>query len=430
MLSGKHILLGVTGGIAAYKAAYLVRAFQQEGAIVRVVMTPSATRFVGVETFSALTGHEVGVHTFIGDDSTSSTLSSSSSSIPSTSTSSSAGKKSPLAKDSSYNQWTRHIQWGEWADWFVIAPCTANTIAKIAHGVSDNLLTATVLAARCPLLICPTMDGEMMESAATLDNLNTLEKRGIHIMEPESGYLASGLIGKGRLPETEAIVQKVDELMGALPGPLYGKKVIVTAGPTREYIDAVRFLSNPSSGKMGVAMAKAAMRLGGSVHLVHGPISIAFPEGIASYAVTSAQDMFEQVAELSPADVYIKAAAVSDFTPKTKVNHKVKKSSAQSSIELVPTPDILSWIGEHKNETAISIGFAMETERLEEQAESKRVHKNADWIIANSIGEDVPQQGFESDYNKVLLLGQGTSLEMEGPKEDLAMNLLRTIFSV
>lgn len=429
MLSGKHILLGVTGGIAAYKAAYLVRAFQQEGAIVRVVMTPSATRFVGIETFSALTGHEVGVHTFIGDDSTSSTLSSSSS-FPSTASSTSSGKKSPLAKDLSHNQWTRHIQWGEWADWFVIAPCTANTIAKIAHGVSDNLLTATVLAARCPLLICPTMDGEMMESAATIDNLKTLEKRGIHIMEPESGYLASGLIGKGRLPETEAIVQKVDELMGELSGPLHGKKIIVTAGPTREYLDAVRFLSNPSSGKMGVAMAKAAMRLGGQVHLVHGPISVEIPEGIYSYPVTSAQDMLEQIKELHPADVYIKAAAVSDFTPKTKVNHKVKKSSADTSIELIPTPDILSWIGEHKHETAISIGFAMETERLEEQAESKRVRKKAHWIIANTIGHDVPQQGFESDHNKVILLGEGISLEMEGPKEDLAMNLLRTIFSV
>lgn len=413
MLSGKHILLGVTGGIAAYKAAYLVRALQQEGAIVRVIMTPAATRFVGVETFTALTGHEVGVHTFIGDDS----------STPSE-------HPTQLNKHQSHNAWTRHIQWGEWADWFVIAPCTANTIAKIAHGASDNLLSATILAARCPLLLCPTMDGEMMESAATLDNLHTLRERGIHIMEPESGYLASGLIGKGRLPEIESIVKKIDELVGELPGPLFGKKVVVTAGPTREYLDPVRFLSNPSSGKMGLAMAKAAMRLGGHVHLVHGPIALEIPEGLLAYPVTSAQDMFEQVQELSPADVYIKAAAVSDFTPKTKVTHKVKKSAEASSIELSSTPDILSWIGDHKNQDAISIGFAMETENLEEQAESKRKRKKANWIIANSIGHDVKQQGFESDYNKVTLLGDELKVHMEGPKEDLAMSLLRTIFSV
>ena len=413
MLSGKHILLGVTGGIAAYKAAYLVRALQKKGALVRVIMTPAATRFIGEETFSALTGHEVGVHTFVQDD---------------------THKRSILGERSSedgtselvHNPWTRHIQWSEWADLFVIAPCTANTIAKITHGNSDNLLTAAVLASRAPLLICPTMDGEMMNAPATAHNFELLKSRGFHLLEPEEGYLASGLTGKGRLPEPDDIVAHIETLLAAKKGLLYGKKIVVTAGPTREHIDPVRFISNPSSGKMGLAMAKAAHRLGGQVHLVHGPISLSIPEGIYSYSVVSAQDMFEQVKVLHPADLFIKAAAVSDFRPTTQHDHKVKKTQGESHISLASTPDILQWIGEHKHPYTISIGFAMETTNLLEQARAKRTKKNADWIVANYIRTQ--QQGFASDYNKVTLVGDGVEESFEGPKDDLGMSLLRRIF--
>ena len=413
MLSGRHILLGVTGGIAAYKAAYLVRALQKKGALVRVIMTPAATRFIGEETFSALTGHEVGIHTFVQDDSLQNSITDAESAHSNTS-------------EQIHNPWTRHIQWSEWADLFVIAPCTANTIAKITHGNSDNLLTAAVLASRTLILICPTMDGEMINAPATTHNLELLKCRGFHLLEPEEGYLASGLMGKGRLPEPDNIVAHVESLIANETGPLYGKKVVVTAGPTREHIDPVRFLSNPSSGKMGLAMAKAAQRLGAQVHLVHGPISLAIPEGIQSYAILSAQDMFEQVKALHPADIFIKAAAVSDFSPATTHNHKVKKSKEESHISLAPTPDILKWIGDHKDQDTISIGFAMETTDLLEQAITKRRKKNADWIIANFIESE--KQGFASNYNKVTLIGDGVEESFEGPKDDLAMSVLRSIF--
>ena len=413
MLSGRHILLGVTGGIAAYKAAYLVRALQKKGALVRVIMTPAATRFIGEETFSALTGHEVGIHTFVQGDSLQNSITDAESAHSNTS-------------EQIHNPWTRHIQWSEWADLFVIAPCTANTIAKITHGNSDNLLTAAVLASRTLILICPTMDGEMINAPATTHNLELLKSRGFHLLEPEEGYLASGLMGKGRLPEPDNIVAHVESLIANETGPLYGKKVVVTAGPTREHIDPVRFLSIPSSGKMGLAMAKAAQRLGAQVHLVHGPISLAIPEGIQSYAILSAQDMFEQVKALHPADIFIKAAAVSDFSPTTTHNHKVKKSKEESHISLAPTPDILKWIGDHKDQDTISIGFAMETTDLLEQAKTKRRKKNADWIIANFIESE--KQGFASNYNKVTLIGDGVEKSFEGPKDDLAMSVLRSIF--
>ena len=413
MLSRRHILLGVTGGIAAYKAAYLVRAFQKRGALVRVIMTPAATRFIGEETFSALTGHEVGVHSFVQDD-----RQHNSSAI--------TELAQFNASEKVHNPWTRHIQWGEWADLFVIAPCTANTIAKITYGNSDNLLTAAVLASRAPILICPTMDGEMMNAPATTHNLELLKSRGFHLIEPEEGYLASGLTGKGRLPEPDHIVAHVEELLAAEAGPLYGKKVVVTAGPTREHIDPVRFISNPSSGKMGLAMVKAAQRLGGQVHLVHGPISLTIPEGIQSYTVLSAQDMFEQVKALHPADIFIKAAAVSDFRPTTTQKYKIKKNQGKPQISLASTPDILKWIGDHKDSDTISIGFAMETTDLLEQAKAKRTKKNADWIIANYVGSG--QQGFASHYNKVILVGDGVEESFEGSKDDLAMSLLRSIF--
>ncbi|MDR9417761.1 bifunctional phosphopantothenoylcysteine decarboxylase/phosphopantothenate--cysteine ligase CoaBC [Gracilimonas sp.] len=394
MLSGKRIILGVTGGIAAYKAAFLLREFQKAGAEVRVTMTPSATRFVGLETFASLSGHEVAVEIF---------------------------PDKPNSGD-----WTRHINWGEWADLFVIAPCTANTLAKITTGISDNMLTSTVLAARCPVLLCPTMDGEMYDSPGVSRNLDKVKEFGYHILEPESGYLASGLEGKGRLPEIDKILEKASEIIGSVKGPLEGKKVVVTAGPTREHIDPVRFISNPSSGKMGVAIAEAAQSLGADVTLIHGPLSIAKPDGIHSVSITSTGDLFEVVKEHADADVIIMAAAVSDFTPVEIHKNKVKKTDAVNSIELERTQDILAWLGEHRKEGQMLIGFAMETENLIENATSKLEKKNADYIIANLLNDK--ESGFEGDTNTVHLLSKDSDQKFQGTKKDIAIEILNSIF--
>lgn len=397
MLSGKRIILGVTGGIAAYKAAFLLRALQKAGADVRVTMTRAATRFVGTETFSSLSKHEVAVDVF-------------------------------PENESATQSWTQHISWGEWADLFVIAPCTANTLSKIANGAADNMLTSTVLAARCPLLICPTMDGEMYESPAVQKNLNTVREFGYHILEPEEGYLASGLEGKGRLPETDLILEKCRTILNNQKpeGPLAGKKVVVTAGPTREHIDPVRFISNPSSGKMGFAMAEAAEQLDAEVTLIHGPVNISSPAGITCIEIESARDLFEQIQNHADADVVIMTAAVSDFSPKEVYSQKVKKDSAHSSIELTQTPDILAWLGEQKRDGQVLIGFAMETENLIENAQAKLKKKNADWIVANSLVEN--DSGFGTDKNKVHLLGKKDSIQIEGLKSDVARKILSHIF--
>lgn len=394
MLSGKRIVLGVTGGIAAYKAVFLLREFQKAGAEVRVTMTPSATRFVGLETFASLSQHEVAVEIF--------------------------------PDDTQSTDWTRHINWGEWADLFVIAPCTANTLSKIASGISDNMLTSTVLAARSPILICPTMDGEMYESPTVTENLKKVQGFGYHALEPASGFLASGLEGKGRLPEFEDILDKASEIIGSIEGPLKGKKVVVTAGPTREFIDPVRFISNPSSGKMGFAMAEAAKRLGAEVKLIHGSVTAPIPEGIHTTSITSAAELFEAVKTHADADVIIMAAAVSDFTPSKKYSHKVKKESGSSSIELSKTTDILAWLGENKKSDQVLIGFAMETEDLIKNAAKKLNKKNADWIIANSLSTE--GAGFEVDTNHVHLISKDSETEFSGTKQEVAELVLGEIF--
>ena len=394
MLSGKRIVLGVTGGIAAYKAVFLLREFQKAGAEVRVTMTPSATRFVGLETFASLSQHEVAVEIF--------------------------------PDDTQSTDWTRHINWGEWADLFVIAPCTANTLSKIASGISDNMLTSTVLAARSPILICPTMDGEMYESPTVTENLKKVQGFGYHILEPATGFLASGLEGKGRLTEFEDILKKASEIIGSIEGPLKGKKVVVTAGPTREFIDPVRYISNPSSGKMGFAMAEAAKRLGAEVKLIHGSVTAPIPEGIHATSITSAAELFEAVKTQADADVIIMAAAVSDFTPSKTYSHKVKKEAGSSSIELSKTTDILAWLGENKKPDQILIGFAMETEYLVENAAKKLNKKNADWIIANSLSTE--GAGFEVDTNHVHLISKDSETEFSGTKQEVAELVLGKIF--
>ena len=397
MFAGKRILLGVTGGIAAYKAVYLLREFQKSGAEIRVIMTPSATRFVGTETFSALSRHEVTVDVFNDNK-------------PDTS-------------------WTKHIHWGEWADLFVIAPCTANTLAKMVHGQSDNMLTSTVIAARCPILICPTMDGEMFESPSVSKNLHQANEMGFYILEPETGYLASGLDDKGRLPEYDVILSKSADIIKehAIQGPLTGKKVVVTAGPTREFLDPVRFLSNPSSGKMGIAMAEAARSLGGNVTLVHGPVN---PEGLERFHTeqfVSADDLFTIMQTHVDADIIIMAAAVADFKPASTHTQKVKKDRGSFPIELEQNPDTLQWLGENRKDGQTLIGFAMETENLRENALAKLSKKNIDWVCANNLNES--GSGFGTNTNTIHLFGKHAEEIFSGTKTQIASDILKRIFN-
>ncbi len=397
-LSGKRVVLGVTGGIAAYKAAVLLRELQKIGADVRCVMTPSALRFLGRDTMSALTRQPVPSDVFPDDADIS-------------------------------ESWSRHIHWAEWADLVLIAPCTANTLAKITHGHSDNMVTSLVLAARCPVFLCPTMDGGMYEAPATRMNRELAKELGFQLIEPDHGYLASGLEDTGRLPEPHEIISR----LAGFPGftdykPLLGKKVTVTAGPTREYADAVRFISNPSSGKMGVAMAVAARDLGAEVTLIHGKLSVPVPAGVSAVPIISAGDLFEAVkAQHEVTDIFIMAAAVSDFRPKQRALHKVKKEGAAMNIELEPTPDSLKWLGENRLDHQILIGFAMETENLIPSATEKRKKKKADYIVANSISGDA--SGFETDENEVHLIGPlGEPASYKGSKEDVAFSVLRAVF--
>lgn len=394
-LSGKKILLGVSGGIAAYKAAGLLRDFQKAGATVRVVMTPSATRFVGVETFATLSRHEVAVDFFDDSD---------------------PGQA-----------WTRHIQWAEWSDLFLVAPCTANTLAKLVHGLADNMLTSIALAARCPLMICPTMDAGMIDHPAVRANLDLAAKQGIDILEPEEGYLASGLEGTGRLPEPSVILEAAGKLLLRRPaGPLTGKRVLVTAGPTREPIDAVRFISNPSSGRMGLAMALAAQRMGGDVLLLHGPVEPEIPSSIPHRRIDTARELFEEVRAEADADVVIMAAAVADYTPSSPSGGKLAKSDREMELSLQPTTDILQWLGERKKKGQTLIGFAMESGGAEERALEKLRKKNLDWICANDISE--PGAGFGLETNRILLLDGRRSHTYSGSKETIAGQILRTIF--
>ena len=400
MLSGKKIILGVSAGIAAYKAVELLRRLQKEGAEVRVCTTPDTQHFVGNATFAAISGHKVATSIF--------------------------------SKHQSASTWSEHIDWGEWADLMIIAPCTANTLAKIAHGLSDNMLTTTVLAARCPILICPTMDGEMYEAPAVQQNLTRIQDFGYYLLEPESGYLASGLEGKGRLPEYNQILDKAKTILGyklqEAQKPLEGKRVLVTAGPTREHLDPVRFLSNPSSGKMGLAMAKAASELGAEVSLFVGPSvqTVDTSHTTNTSHFTSADQLFSLIKEKwEDIDILIMAAAVSDWKAKHILERKVKKDETVS-FDFERTPDILAWAGENKKPHQRLIGFAMETEELMQNALQKLKRKNADWILANLLH----QQGksvFGSDTNEILAVGNTNSFALKGSKTEIALNFLKRI---
>lgn len=404
-LSGARILIGVTGGIAAYKSVLLIRELQKAGAHVRAMATPAATRFIGIETLKAITRETVPVEVFSDDPS---------------------------------SDWTRHIQWGEWADLILIAPCTANTLAKLANGLSDSMLTSTVLAAAKPVILCPTMDGDMYHHPATRRNLQDLSSYGYHILEPETGYLASGQEGTGRLPEANVILEVAREVLNARSRPtqttyLKGRRVLVTAGPTREYIDAVRFISNPSTGKMGFAMAMAARDAGAEVELLHGPVEIAPPSGVRSTGFTSAYDLNTLVQQKADnADIVIMAAAVSDSMPSTRAARKLHKEELDDALQLKRTPDILAWLSDHRQKaqrkTPFLLGFAMETDEVMESATRKLHKKGLDAILVNELREGV--SGFATDRNELTLLRPDTDpIRYEGSKREIAAQILRELFS-
>ena len=384
LLKGKHIVLGISGGIAAFKAVELLRRLSDQEAQVAVVMTRNAQRFVTPLTFQALTPH--GVYTDLFD------------------------AYRPGAMD--------HIQLAGWADLIVLAPATANSIAKAAHGLADDLLSTFLLACPAPKLFCPAMNVRMFENSILQANLQKLRENKSHVLDPSSGLLACGQEGAGRLPETELIIEEILRLLS--PQDLAGEEILVTAGCTREAIDPVRFISNPSTGKMGFSLARVARRRGARVTLITGPTPLEPGPGISIIRVTSALEMEKEVLRVYPrATIVIKSAAVSDFRPKEYIPQKVKKKEATLQLTLVPNPDILRELGQKKKKQFL-VGFAAETKDLLENAYQKIKEKNLDMIVANPIGK--PDAGFGWDTNQVLFLfpdGKTESLPVM-PKEDIA----------
>lgn len=396
MLEGKHIVLGVTGGIAAYKIPLLVRDLLRAGAEVQVVMTPSATHFVTPLTLATLSRREVVLDMFPPPDQ------------PAT-------------------QWTKHIELALWADAMVLAPATANTIAKIVCGMADNFLTALVLARRCPLIVAPSMDSDMYLNEVTQHNIARLRELGVTIVEPESGDLASGLVGPGRLPEASVIVRSITNLLAGMITDLAGKNILVTAGPTHEPIDPVRFLGNRSSGKMGFALAAVAARRGATVTLVSGPVQLATPPGVRRIDVASARQMHDAVLkEFDGTDALIMAAAVADFSPATVAAAKIKRDTIAGdtwNIACVKNPDILRAASERKKHQ-VMIGFALETSDELTHARQKLAGKGLDLVVMNN--PTVEGAAFGSDTNVVTLLSSdGTTLQLpRKSKTDVANEIL------
>jgi phosphopantothenoylcysteine decarboxylase/phosphopantothenate--cysteine ligase len=371
LLYNRKVLLGVSGSIAAYKSAHLVRELIKRGAEVQVVITDAAKDFVTPLTLSTLSTRPV-YSAFIEDE------------------------------QKAYGVWNNHVEMGLWADLMVIAPASSNTLSKMATGGCDNLLTAVYLSAKCPVFAAPAMDLDMYANGATSDNLKILEQRGVGIIDSDYGELASGLVGKGRMAEPEAIADHLEEYLSSTL-PLFGKKVLINAGPTHEHLDPVRFLGNNSSGKMGAAIAAAARDLGANVHLVLGPTQTALDlKGITVTRVTSADDMLSaMVSDFTDSSLTVCCAAVSDYKPVSQAEHKIKKSDEGDSltISLEKTPDILSTLGTLKGEENHLVGFALETRDGESYAKQKLDKKNASAIVLNTLGKQ--GVGFETDTNEV-----------------------------
>ena len=363
MLKGKTILLGVTGGIAAYKAAYLASALVKLHASVEVIMTDHATKFITPLTFEQLTGNRCMVDTF----------------------------------DRNFSHQVEHIALADRTDLVIIAPATANVCAKLAHGLADDMLTTTVLACRCPKLIAPAMNTNMYENPVTQDNLEALKHYGWEVIAPASGRLACGAVGAGKLPEPDLLVQHILRAV-AMSHDLAGKKVLVTAGPTQESLDPVRYLTNHSTGKMGYAIAKMAMLRGAEVTLISGPTALEKPPFVEVVDIRSAQDMFEAVAaRCEQSDLIFKAAAVADYTPADYSDDKIKKKDADLSIPLKRTQDILKYLGEHRRKGQVICGFSLETRDMVENSRAKLAKKKVDMICANNL--KVAGAGFGVDTN-------------------------------
>ena len=386
MLKGKTVLLGVTGGIAAYKAAALASALVKLHAAVEVVMTKNATQFITPLTFEQLTGRRTMVDTF----------------------------------DRNFSHQVEHIALADRTDLVIIAPATANVCAKLAHGLADDMLTTTVLACRCPKLIAPAMNTNMYENPVTQDNLDILRRYGWDVIEPASGRLACGAVGKGKMPEPETLVQHILKYI-AFDHDLAGKKVLVTAGPTQEALDPVRYLTNHSTGKMGYAIAKMAMLRGADVTLVSGPTSLQPPPFVNAVPVVSAQDMFEAVTQHAPqADLIFKAAAVADYTPALYSGNKMKKKDDDLSIPLNRTQDILKHLGQHRKDGQIICGFSMETQNMIENSRAKLTKKNVDMICANNLKQD--GAGFGVDTNIITIITGDEKIELPLQSKEEAAN--------
>ena len=394
MLKGKTVVLGVTGGIAAYKIANLASMLVKQHANVRVIMTQNATNFITPTTFETLTGKKCLVDTF----------------------------------DRNFEFQVEHVSLAKQADIFMIAPATANVIAKVAHGLADDMLTTTFLACRSPKYIVPAMNTQMYENPITQDNLNICRKYGMYVIEPASGYLACGDTGAGKMPEPETLFEYILQEL-ACEKDLAGKKVLVTAGPTREAIDPVRYITNHSTGKMGYAIARAAARRGAEVILVSGPVDLKAPLGVRLVPVISAKDMFDAVTSVSAEqDAIIKAAAVADYRPAVVGAEKTKKSDGNMNIELERTDDILAWLGAHRREGQVLCGFSMETQNMLENSRAKLAKKNVDMIVANSLR--TAGAGFGTDTNLVTVITKDGAEELElMSKDQVAHELLNRIFA-
>ncbi len=388
IIENKNIVLGVSGGIAAYKSVELLRLMVKRGANVRVIMTQNAQRFVGPLTFKALSGQPVCTSLFENSDDAS----------------------------------IRHIDWASEADAVVVAPATANIIGKLANGVADDALSTFILAVTCPMILCPSMNSQMYESKAVQRNIRRLKSYGHFVIDPDSGQLACGTTGPGRLPEPEDILDRLIYYLS--PKDLKGKRVLVTAGPTREPIDPVRFISNPSSGKMGFAVAKAAEKRGGDVTLITGPTNLSDLNNVKILKVNTAQEMAKAVfSNMEHADIIIKVAAVSDYRPKEQTEQKIKKDNiSELMILLEVNPDILKELGRRKKNQVL-VGFAAETENLEKHSQKKLTEKNLDIIVGNIVGR--PSSVFDAETNKVTLFYKdGTKEPLPTMKKDNLAHVL------
>lgn len=395
MLKGKHVVLGITGSIAAYKTAGLASMLVKKGCHVHVLMTENATNFINPITFETLTGNKCLVDTF----------------------------------DRNFEFSVEHVALAKQADVVMIAPASANVVAKLAHGLADDMLTTTVLACRCRKIIAPAMNTNMYENPIVQDNIKICEKYGMEVIKPAVGYLACGDTGAGKMPEPAELFDYIEQEIGAQKD-LEGKKILVTAGPTREAIDPVRYITNHSTGKMGYAVAKAAALRGADVTLVTGKTDTPKPRFVKLIEIQSAGDMFEAVtAAAAEQDIIIKAAAVADYRPKSVGTEKTKKTDGDMAIELERTDDILKWLGAHRREGQFLCGFSMETQNMLENSRVKLDKKNIDMIVANNL--KVEGAGFGTDTNVVIIITRERNLELEKmTKEEVADRLLDEILAV